>query len=353
MNIAAPLGAIAPARTPAVVPRLLADYGRQTRARLAYWLGTWPAAPYLDTLLADYPSRGGKGMRPAIAIATACAAGATIDEVVDAGVAVELFHNAQLVHDDIEDDSDLRRGRPTLHRLHGIPLALNAGSAAMLLALDPLISALRRCGPARLEAGLALTRQAARDSASGQALELGWRESGRLDLDDGDYLQMALLKTASTSVVWPLQLGLLLGRRSPAGHDRLPAFAALIGLAFQIQDDLLNLTADRAYGKEALGDLREGKRTLMLLHAARRARGRDRRLIDHWQATVAAERSTDMLQAMADGFVRLGSVAHGELTAHALAGAAAHELDLALDRFPPSENTEFLAGLVPWIFERI
>lgn len=353
MNAGAILGDAARQRqTPPVVPRLLGDYGRATRTRLDHWLSARPPAPYLDGLLADYPSRGGKGMRPAIAIATARACGATIDEVVDAAVAVELFHNAQLIHDDIEDDSDLRRGRPTLHRIYGVALALNAGSTAMLLALDPLVAALSRRGGTRLEKGLALTRRAAHHAADGQALELGWRENARLDLGDADYLRMALCKTAMTSVVWPMQLGLLLGRRASVEPERVAAFGGLLGLAFQIQDDLLNLMADPAYGKEALGDLREGKRTLMLLHAARTARAADRRLIDLWQSTPTAARSADLLESMGAVLVRLGSVAHAELTAQALAGAAAHELEKLFDDLPPSDDLDFLRGLVPWVFER-
>lgn len=339
-------------QTPPVVPRLLRRYGDATRERLGRWLNRRPPAPYLDALLADYPSRGGKSMRPAILIATARAAGAAGDAILDAAVAVELFHNAQLVHDDIEDGSDLRRGGPTLHRIHGVPLALNAGSAAMLLALDPLTAALRRGGAGRLERGLMLTRRAARHAAEGQALELGWRDGGRLDLDDADYLRMALCKTAATSVIWPAQLGLLLGGRSPAHIDAAARFGGLLGLAFQIQDDLLNLVADPSYGKEPLGDLREGKRTLIVLHAARTARGADRRLIERWRAAGAARRAGALLEEVADCLVRLGSVRHAELTALGLAGAAAMELERALDGVPPSDDRDFLHGLVPWVFER-
>jgi geranylgeranyl diphosphate synthase, type II len=339
-------------QTPPIVPHLLQKYGRATRARLDRWLSVETPAPYLDALLADYPSRGGKSMRPAILIATACLAGAAMDDVLDAAVAVELFHNAQLVHDDIEDGSDLRRGAPTLHTMHGIPLALNAGSAAMLLAFDPLTAGLRRRGAAQLERGLALTRRVARDAAEGQALELGWRDHDRLDLDDVDYFRMALRKTAATSIIWPAQLGLLFGRTRSIDPDAIARFGGLLGLAFQIQDDLLNLVADRAYGKEPLGDLREGKRTLLVLHAARVARGRDRRLIARWRSTPVAERSTAMLQDLAGCLIRIGSVHHAERTAHALAGAAGYELDRALHGVAQSEERNFLHGLVPWVFER-
>lgn len=344
--------ATATRQTPPIVSHLLREYGRATRAHLDRWLAVETPAPYLDALLADYPSRGGKSMRPAILIAVARVAGASLDDVLDAAVAVELFHNAQLVHDDIEDGSDLRRGAPTLHKLHGVPLALNAGSAAMLLAFDPLVAALRRRGAAQLERGLALTRRVARDAAEGQALELGWRDNDRLDLDDADYFRMALRKTAATSVIWPAQLGLLLGRGQSIDPDGISKFGGLLGLAFQIQDDLLNLVADRAYGKEPLGDLREGKRTLIVLHAARGARGSDRRLIVRWRSTPVAERSDTLLRDVADCVIRLGSVSHAERTAHALAGAAGYELERALDGVAPSEDRDFLHGLVPWVFER-
>jgi geranylgeranyl diphosphate synthase type II len=339
-------------QTPSIVPLLLEEYGRATRAHLDRWLSAYPPAPYLGTLLADYPSRGGKAMRPAIVIAVAGIGGASLGDVLDAAVAVELFHNAQLIHDDIEDGSELRRGLPTLHRVHGIPLALNAGSAAMLQAFDPLAAALRCRGGGRMEQGLELTRRSARSAAEGQALELGWRDDDRLELSDRDYFAMALRKTAILSVIWPAQLGLLLSRRDIVDAQALSRFGGLLGIAFQIQDDLLNLVADRAYGKEALGDLREGKRTLIVLHAARTFRGADRHLLDRWRSTPATERSDALIQDLAGRLRSGGSVHHAELVAQALAGAADYELQLALRRVPPSPDRDFLVGLVPWIFER-
>src|SRR5215469_14262875 len=112
------------AASPAAVTRELASYASAIRSELARYLGTGHSAPYLDELLADYPSRGGKMLRPAICIANARAFGGRLDRAVRCAAAVEMLHNALLIHDDIQDESLLRRGKPTLHALHGVPLAI-------------------------------------------------------------------------------------------------------------------------------------------------------------------------------------------------------------------------------------
>ena len=109
------------------------------------YLASREPSPYLYDLAADYPRRGGKMMRPSICIATARAFGARSSDAVRSAVAIELLHNAFLVHDDIEDESEMRRGEPALHSLHGVPLALNAGDAMLLLSLRPLLD--NRAGP--------------------------------------------------------------------------------------------------------------------------------------------------------------------------------------------------------------
>src|ERR1700752_4823472 len=113
--------------TPKLVSETLREYGTITRDALKYYLPSGEPQRYLYDLLADYPQRGGKMMRPSLCIATARAFGASLEEALGSAIAIELMHNALLVHDDIEDESEKRRGRPTLHRLHGIPLAINAG----------------------------------------------------------------------------------------------------------------------------------------------------------------------------------------------------------------------------------
>src|SRR5512143_438066 len=132
-------GAVADAECDTLVPALLREYGDLTRVALCEYLQPREPRRHLYNLVADYPRRGGRMLRPSLCIATARAFGAAPDDAVGTAVALELFHNAFLVHDDIEDESDERRGRPTLHALHGIPVAVNVGDALTLLGLRALL----------------------------------------------------------------------------------------------------------------------------------------------------------------------------------------------------------------------
>jgi geranylgeranyl diphosphate synthase type II len=275
----------------------------------------------LYALMLDYPLREAKGLRPALAIATCRALGGRLDQVLPTAAVLELFHNAFLVHDDIEDGSELRRGGPTLHRAHGVPIAINTGDGMLALALQPLLENMQGIGLSRAIRVLEVVARMARESAEGQALELAWIRDGRWDLGDRDYLRMVWKKTAWYSFIAPVTVGALCAGADATRVRRLQHAAGLLGLAFQIQDDVLNLQEDTGgYGKEAAGDLWEGKRTLILLHALRRAMPAERiratALLDRprpGQVPVAVAARLDAL------------VAAGELSE---AGAAALRADL-------------------------
>src|SRR5688572_8537566 len=121
-----------------LVESVLDEYGGLARRHMQKYLGGEEPQSYLYDLISDYPRRGGKMLRPSLCMAMAKATGGEAEEALSSAVAIELLHNALLVHDDIQDASDERRGRPTLHALHGVPLALNAGDAMALLSLSPL-----------------------------------------------------------------------------------------------------------------------------------------------------------------------------------------------------------------------
>jgi geranylgeranyl diphosphate synthase type II len=253
----------------ALVQAVLAEYGELTRTCLQAYLPQEEPRSYLYELLADYPGRGGKMLRSSLCIAMARATGAPTEDAIASAASIELMHNALLVHDDIEDASDERRGTPTLHALHGVPLALNAGDAMGLLSLRPLKDNLHRLGLATALRIFEETERMAWESTEGQALELGWRRDNRTDVTDEDYLRMVLQKTCWLAVVHPLRVGCLIGARGRLPLDPLVRLGFFFGAAFQVQDDLLNLEAGAAYGKEINGDLLEGKRTLMIIHALR------------------------------------------------------------------------------------
>ena len=177
--------------------------------------------------LADYPQRGGKMMRSSLCIATARAFGARIEDALPSAVAIELLHNALLIHDDIQDGSLQRRGRPTLQALHGMPLALNTGDALGLLSLRPLVDNLGRLGSRLSLRILEETERMAWESAEGQAMELGWRRDNASDLTDADYLVMVLKKTCWLATIHPCRVGALIGSRGRAEYPNMVTAASV------------------------------------------------------------------------------------------------------------------------------
>ncbi len=339
-------------RTPAVTPELLREYGDATRRAMEYYLDRERPAPYLRDLVADYPRRRGKMMRSSICIANARAFGAPLENAADVAAAIEILHSGLLIHDDIQDGSVMRRSRPTLHTTHGVSLAINAGDATIMLAMRILTESLPWLGPITSQRLLEQTYAMARETAEGQALELGWRDRDVVDVGVGDYLTMVLKKTAWLATIWPAQAGVLIGARGAVDPDRVVRFGFFLGAAFQIQDDLLNMVADRAYGKELHGDLYEGKRTLMLIHARAACDAGERARLDAFLALRREERADSEVAWLASLMRRLGSIAYARAFADAMAGAATHEFARAYGRLPPSRDKDFLAGLVPWVLER-
>jgi len=233
--------------------------------------------PLYDMLI-DYPFREGKGLRPAICLASCRAVGGRTEQALLSATALELFHNAFLVHDDVEDQSEFRRGKATMLVQKGVPISINVGDATNVLAIEPLLGNTKRIGVRKALLVFRDVERMARESTEGQAIELGWIADRRFNLTDQDYVRMAYKKTCWYTVVAPLRIGVICG--SPPGPlapleedlTRLVELGFLAGVAFQIHDDLLNLEGDVGlYGKESGGDLWEGKRTIMLLHFLRNA----------------------------------------------------------------------------------
>jgi geranylgeranyl diphosphate synthase type II len=222
----------------------------------------------LHELVLDYPLRDAKALRPALCIASCRALGGPLEGVLPSAAILELYHNAFLLHDDVEDDSENRRGREALHREYGAPIAINVGDAMLALALEPLLENMRLVGLGKAIRILQVVARMARESTEGQALELDWIRHGRWDLRASDYVRMVYKKTSWYTFVAPVLIGGIVAGATARQLVALRKFAALLGIAFQIQDDVLNLTGEGdRYGKEIAGDLWEGKRTLILLHA--------------------------------------------------------------------------------------
>lgn len=276
---------------------LFATYAAHIRRALATWAPQHKSAVYTPTCtlpghitnnldaflyepLAQFVQGKGKFIRPALCMLGAHiaagerAAGEAVqtevlpDALVRLACALELFQAAALIHDDIADESLVRRGNPCLYRTHGTGLAINMGDCALVDA-SKLICTLSAEGlPSNAALQLLdefLTME--RTTIEGQALDLGWSRARTWNLAPSDYLVMAELKTAHYSLASPLVLGALFAQAPKALRDALREFGRSAGVAFQLRDDYLNLFGNKAQGKDMCSDIIEGKRTYLTLYA--------------------------------------------------------------------------------------
>lgn len=340
-------------RDVALVPSVLREYAEATRAVLFDYLPNAEPRRYLYDLVADYPRRGGRGFRPSLCIATARAFGAPLEAAIQTAVSIELMHNAMLIHDDIEDESEERRGQPTMHRSQGVPIALNVGDMLSMLSMRPLLDNRRTLGASLSLRILEETERMARESAEGQALELGWRRDNVNDVVEADYLNMVLKKTCWLATIHPCRVGALIATGGGMDLDRFIHFGFFLGTAFQIQDDLLNLVGNgAAYGKELGGDILEGKRTLMLIRLFEQATDGERARLSAMLGQARPERreaDVAWVRARMDAY---GCIEYAREVAHGLAGAAHHEFTLIYDDLPDTRDKRFIEALTSWVIER-
>lgn len=304
--------------------------------------------PQYQALLRDYPARGGKMLRGLLTVYAGLAHGAPWEAALMAGTALELFQNWVLIHDDIEDGSEERRGRPTLHRLHPMPLALNAGDALHGEMWGLLWQGLRE-GLFRPEV-LEEFYQIVRRTAYGQHLDLHWTLSGRLDLTPEDYFRMVEHKAAYYTAVAPLRLGALLARQTPPAVYETAGLK--LGVAFQIMDDVLNLEGGEAYGKEAAGDLFEGKRTLILIRFLQEASPGERERAEALLRLPREEKSAEEVRWLWERLLGSGAAAWARAMAQGLLEEGLKALLPVLDGLPRQEAAASLQRLLVALVER-
>ena len=267
-------------------------------------------APFLERIrrdsaygdyVADYPSRPGKAFRPAVGLAAVEAHGGDDDHPCRVVLtALELLHNAFLVHDDLEDGSVTRRGEPSLHLRYGPAAAVHAGDSLVVLAFRLLDELVTDLGWARASAIRALFEEAMVATVEGQGLELRATDAPLAALDEHDYFEIIANKTARYTTQFPLLTGALLGSWSGQATPRWEALAQygmMAGLLFQVVDDVKNF-ADAIDGKAADDDLIEGKLTPLLIAGWRRATPGERDELARFFAADRLDRTPDWRRAV-------------------------------------------------------
>jgi geranylgeranyl diphosphate synthase type I len=303
---------------------------------------------YLYDPVRRFVASGGKRIRPALCLLGAEAVGACSDVALPAAAAVELFQAAALIHDDIADRSELRRGVPCLHITEGVGLAINAGDSALVSVVSTVLRdpALDPSTRMRLLEELCTMEERTLD---GQALDLGWARDARWDISVDDYLQMARAKTAFYSAAIPLAMGAICGSGSSEQINGLRRFGMDCGLAFQIQDDLLNLIGNpNEQGKDYRSDITEGKRTLVMVWALAHldAAGRDE-LVGILSSATHDARELDRAVGLA---AEAGAIDHAKTFAQGLVERAQSDLD----HLPIAEDSRgVLRSMADYFVKRI
>lgn len=256
----------------------------------------------IEKLQFDYPpkslyepieyilSLGGKRIRPALVLMACNLYRDEVDEAIRPALGLEVFHNFTLLHDDLMDEADKRRNRPTVHKVWNANAAILSGDAMLIAAYQLMAGTDTR----HLKEILDLFTATALEICGGQQYDMEFES--RLDVSEAEYMEMIRLKTA-VLLACSLKTGAILGGASAEDADRLYNVGIHIGLAFQLQDDLLDVYGDPAtFGKNIGGDILCNKKTFLLVNALRLASAEQRRTLLDWieretfdpQAKIAA-----------------------------------------------------------------
>lgn len=222
----------------------------------------FPAFPStLYDPLEEFLSNSGKRIRPVLCLMGNELFGDIHEDAFHLAAAVELFHNFTLVHDDIMDKAPLRRGKPTVHAVHGEPTALLGGDVMLVVAYDYI----NKIQSSQLKKVIHLFNKTAKEVCEGQQLDMDFEKKNEVQLEE--YLRMIELKT-SVLLAASLQMGSIIGGASEWNQNHLYEFGRNLGIAFQVQDDYLDAFGDPSkFGKQVGGDIQSNKKTFLMIHA--------------------------------------------------------------------------------------
>lgn len=241
-------------------------------------------------------SLGGKRVRPILTMLASDLFGGDVDASINAALGIEIFHNFSLLHDDVMDKADIRRGRPTVHKKWNDNVAILSGDAMLIGAYNFIA----RVPAEHLEEVLKLFSTTAMEVCRGQQFDMDFET--RDDVDEAEYLEMIRLKTA-VLIGCSLKVGAILANATAEDADLLYRFGVHIGLAFQLKDDLLDVYGNpEVFGKNIGGDIVSNKKTYILIKALRLADSNQQKELRHWlsKETFVADEKIKAVKSIYD-----------------------------------------------------
>ncbi len=300
----------------------------------------------------DLLNRGGKRWRPSLFLMVTEALGGEVKKAKELLAIPEIVHNGTLMIDDLEDDSNLRRGKPAIHKIYGKDIAANTSNTMYYLPLNSLAKNKHLFDAKTLLDIYEVYSQEMVRLGFGQATDIYWHKhpDNAKGITEQQYLEMCYNKTGCLARM-SAKLAAIISKADEETINKIGNFAGTIGVAFQIQDDILNLTATSNKGqftKEYIGsDITEGKRTLMVIHTLNNATPEDKKRLEEILAKHTKDKQE--IQEAISIIKKYGSIEYARQKAKQLMQESWKEIDGIL---PPSEAKEKLRSFAKYLIER-
>ena len=287
---------------------------------------------------------GGKMLRPSLSLITAEAVGGKRDNALKAGSAIELIHTFSLIHDDIMDDDDMRRGMPSVHKVWGEDVAILAGDTLFSKAFEIIINSNPEINtPVQINKALATVADACVKICEGQASDMGFED--RFDVTEEEYMEMIFKKTGAL-IAAATKVGAIMGGASDEVIDAMYEYGRLIGLAFQIQDDYLDLASDEeTLGKPIGSDIGKGKMTIIAINGLASAGDDSEKLLEILKDDNNSQEDIDLAIEI---LTKCGAIEY----ARNLALDSVNQAKEVLGLLPDSPSKQALSDIADFVLER-
>ncbi len=287
-------------------------------------------------------NQGGKRVRPVLTLMTCEAMGGNLDDAINVALGIELFHNFTLLHDDVMDRADIRRGQPTVHTRWNENVAILSGDTMLNMAAQ----AISKVDDDILPAMVKLFNDTAIKVYEGQQYDMDFEK--RNDVTVEEYINMIRLKT-SVLLGCACKAGALVARTDEENAESIYNMAVNLGLAFQLQDDYLDVWGDPVtFGKEIGGDIVNNKKTFLLINAIDRSAGNDAIELNRWLADTSSPKQ-EKIQAVTTLYEKLGLK---DLARNAIVNYSHNALDLLHETKMSYDAYKVFDGIINRLVDR-
>ena len=303
----------------------------------------------------DYIDRQGSYRRPGLVMLTAQLYGADPEDALLPAAAQQLSEDWILIQDDIEDDSELRRGQPALHKKYGIVHAIDASDTGQIAMWRMLKDYILQVGTEKGNRLYEKFYDMMSYTVEGQYVENTFIQDTK-DLSKADeslYFRIVDSKTCYYTVYGPMQLGAIAAGQDEKTLDLLKKVGENAGIAFQITDDILDMTADeKKFGKKNFGDLYEGKLTLIMLHSYKSATPEERRKIDAIYRKKRQDKTPEEIEYLKSIIERYDGIGYAKSVAEKYGAKAQELVDQYSDTIPRNEYTDIIISAMQKLYKR-